>query len=199
MMPIPNELVVDKKVFSVLTEECEKVVNTRKRLPDFVFQRAFAKYFAIEHVHIFKQEFASFLLKLATVLEDGSVNYMLLDPDPIEQYDQHSFFGVASFKPASLVERYVPVMSERSVGSLLAYRGNVGAFWGSSLKWGIFCDRISWEMDVIAVPGSVDVPAMTGFRCMDAAWLSDYVRSQYSKDTAIAIEFTRRFLANYSI
>lgn len=93
------------------------------------------------------------------------------------------------------------IRSTRSIVSL-SVLGNVGAFWGSSLGWGIFCDRISWEMDVIAVSGSVDVPAITDFRCLDASFLSGYIKSQYSvKDpsNSIAADFTRRFLGNYPI
>jgi DNA-binding winged helix-turn-helix (wHTH) protein/tetratricopeptide (TPR) repeat protein len=115
--------------------------------------------------------------------------------------DALSFFGLASFQPESLIERYVPVMSIRSIVSL-AVLGNVGAFWGSSLSWGIFCDRISWETDVIAVSGSLDVPAISGFRRMDASFLSGYIKSQYCvKDpsNSIASDFTRRFLANYPV
>ncbi|MFI5091953.1 MAG: hypothetical protein ACHQIK_00780 [Candidatus Acidiferrales bacterium] len=200
----PGELVVDKEAFSVLSGECEKIINTRKLLPDFVFRRSFAKYFAIEHAHIFKKEFGSFLFKISSILQDESVNYMTLDPDPVDYYYRHfSFFGLASIKRSSLVERYLSAMSrDGNVDSFLARGGDVGAFWGSSLKWGIFCDRISWEIAVIAVPENVDVPTISGFRCMDPSWLSDYVKSQYRiKDpsNSIALDFTRRFLASYSI
>jgi len=201
---IARELVVDKKVFLVLSGECERIINTRKRLPDFVFQRSFARYFVIEHAHIFTKEFGSFLFKVSSIFEDESVNYMTLDPDPVDYYYRHfSFLGLASFRPARLVERYVPVMSrDGNVDSFRARGGDVGAFWGSSLKWGIFCDRISWEIAVIAVPEDVDVPTISGFRCMDPSWISDYVTSQYRiKDpsNSMVLDFTRRFLANYRI
>ena len=198
----PIELIVDREAFSVLSGECEKIINTRKRLPEFVFQRPFAKYFAIEHAHIFKKEFGLFLFRLSNIFQDESVNYMTLDPDPVDYYYQRfSFFGLASLTPSSLVEKYVPVMSrEGNVDSFRARGGDVGVFWGSSLKWGIFCDRISWEIAVIAVSGNVDVPTISGVRCMDASWLSDYIKAQYfSKDASIALDFSQRFLANYSI
>lgn len=198
----PIELIADKEAFSTLSGECGKFINTRKRLPDFVFQRPFAKYFAIEHANIFKKEFGSFLFELSNIFEDESVNYMTLDPHPVDYYYEHfSFFGLASFKPSGLVERYVPVMSrEGNVDSFRSRGGDVGAFWGSSLKWGIFCDRFSWEIAVIAVSENVDVPTIGSFRCMDASSLSDYIKAQYfSKDVSIALDFTQRFLANYSI
>jgi hypothetical protein len=198
---IPNELVVDETVFSALRRECEKLIDTRKRLPDFVFQRSFDRYFAIEHAHIYRKEFGSFLSKLSTIFKDQTVNYMLIDPAPADRFPRDSFFGLASFQPESLIERYVPVMSVRSIVSL-AVLGNVGAFWGSSLGWAISCDRISWEMDVIALSGSVDVPSISGFRCMDASILSGYIQSQYRvKDpsNSIASDFARRFLTNYPV
>lgn len=198
----PIELIVDEETFSVLSGECEKIINTRKRLPDFVFQRPFAKYFAIEHANIFKKEFGSFLFKLSNIFEDESVNYMTLDPDPVEYYYRNlSFFGLASFRPSSLVERYIHVMSrEGNVDSFRSRGGDVGAFWGSSQQWGIFCDRISWEMAVIAISENVDVPTIGSFRCMDASSLSDYIKAQYfSEDASIALDFSQRFLANYSI
>ncbi len=86
-----------------------------------------------------------------------------------------------------------------NVDSFLKRGGDIGAFWGSSLKWGIFCDRISWELAVIAVSGDVDVPTISGFRCMDASWLSSYLQSQYPDDPAKASAFAQKFLASYAI
>jgi hypothetical protein len=54
-------------------------------------------------------------------------------------------------------------------------------------------------MALIAVSENVDVPTISGFRCMDASWLSDYIKSQYSKDASVALEFTQRLVANYHI
>ena len=197
----PSELVVDKEAFSALSGECEKVINTRKRLPDFVFRRSFAKYFAIEHSHVFNKEFGSFLFKISNIFGDESVNYMTLDPHPVDYYYRHcSFFGLASIKPPSLVDRYVLIMSRGGeVDSFRSRGGDVGVFWGSSLKWGIFCDRISWEIAVIAVSEDIDVPTIGAFRCMDPLWLAGYIKSQYSTDPSVASGFTQRFLATYSI
>jgi len=195
----PGELVVDPEAYRFLRGECEKIIDTRKRLPDFVFKRPFAKYFAIEHAHIYSGEFGVFLRKLSSAFADASVNYMTIDPDPVDYYYKHfSFFGLATFEPATLVERYVPAMSrDGNVDSFLFRGGDVGVFWGSSLRWAVSCDRISWEMAVIAVPENGDVPAMSGFRCMNASGLSDYIKSQYSTNISIASNFLCRFLANY--
>jgi len=198
----PEELVTDIREFALLRGECEKIIDTSMRLPDFVFKRQFAKYCAVEYGHLYTRNFGVFLSRMSAIFKDESVNYMTLDPHPDSYYQHSSFFGAASFRPSSLEERYVPVLSrERNVPQLLA-GVNVGAFWGSSLKWGISCDRISWEMAVIAASEDIDVAATSGFRCMDAVWLSDYVKSQYRiKDPSncIVLDFTERFLANYPI
>lgn len=195
------ELVVEKEQFLASAEECQTILDTRKRLPDFVFRRTFPRYFVIEHAHVFGKDFAAFLLKIANLCQDESVNYMTIIPDAVDYYHRHcSFFGLASFSPDTLIERYVPVMTrEGSADSFRARGGDVGVFWGSSLKWGISCDRISWELAVIAVPENVDVPRISGFRCMKASWLSGYIRSQYSNDVSVATSFTKTFLANYPI
>jgi hypothetical protein len=77
---------------------------------------------------------------------------------------------------------------------------NIGCFWGSSLKWGIFCDRISWELAVIGVSENIDLQNISGCRCLDASQLSGYIKSQYhAKDPSgsIALDFSKRFLLNY--
>jgi hypothetical protein len=68
----PNGLVVDEEVFSALSAECEKIIDTRKRLPDFVFRRPFARYFAIKYAHIYKKEFGAFLFTLSNIFGDES-------------------------------------------------------------------------------------------------------------------------------
>lgn len=196
---IPAELVVDRDVFSVLRGECEKIIDTRKRIPDFVFRRAFAKYVVVEHSYIWSNDFGAFLSALSAIFADNAVNYMSIDPDPVDCYRSRSgFFGLASFKSSSLVERYTPAMT-LNLGSSLVAGGNVGAFWGSSLQWGIICDRISWEIAVIALAKDVDVPEISGFRCMDASQLSVCINNDYSWDPAVASDFNKRFFANYPI
>jgi hypothetical protein len=92
----PNGLVVDEEVFSALSAECEKIIDTRKRLPDFVFRRSFPRYFAIEYAHIYRKEFAVFLFELSKIFGDESVNYTTLDPSPDDSgYRQRSYFGLA--------------------------------------------------------------------------------------------------------
>jgi hypothetical protein len=158
----PPELVTDREVFSALSTECEEIIDTKKRLPDFVFRRSFARYVPIDYAYIYKQEFAVFLSELSAIFEDKFVNYMTLDPAAVDYRDRLncSFFGLVSFKPSSLVERYVPAISVDRKRPWLLAGVNVGVFWGSSLEWAISCDRISWELAVIAVGEKVDVPTM---------------------------------------
>jgi hypothetical protein len=197
----PPELVADREAFSFLSAECEKIVDTQKRLPDFVFRRSFARYFSIEYAYIYRQEFAAFLLKMSDTFEDESINYMTLNPPAVDYHDSHrcSFFGLASFKPSSILERYVPVISKDRNGPFLLAGVNVGVFWGSSLEWAILCDRISWELSVVAVPEGVDVPTISGFRCLNAAEVSTYMKSQYHWKLPTALDFNQRFLANYTL
>jgi hypothetical protein len=197
----PPELVADREVFSALSAECEKIIDIHKRLPDFVFRRSFDRYFAIEYAHIYRGEFATFLSNLSEISNDDSVNYMTLDPLAADYRDEYKrpFFGLASFKPETLVERYFPAISMDRNGPRLLAGVNVGVFWGSSLEWAISCDRISWELAVIAVPEKVDVPTMSGFRCLNAEEVSGYMKSQYHWKLPTALDFNQRFLANYPL
>ncbi len=193
------ELVTDRNAFLSLRRECETIIDTQKRLPDLVFRRPFAKYFAIQYAEIFGEEFTSLLSTIACSSKDDSVNYMTLEPDPVSYYFQYyDFYGLASFRPSTLAERYLPVMSrEGHADSFRVRGGDVGVFWGSSLKWGIFCDRISWESAVIAVSENIDVPTSAGLRFMDSSFLFSYLKSLYWWDRPKAIEFAKLFAMNY--
>jgi hypothetical protein len=83
------------------------------------------------------------------------------------------------------------------VDSFLARGGDVGAFWGSSLKWGILCDRISWELAVIAVSENIELPTNAGLRLMDSSLLLDYMKGVYYSDQSKAFEFAKLFAMNY--
>jgi hypothetical protein len=199
-----EELIADGTTFSFLRGECEKIIDTRKRLPDFVFRRPFARYFVIEYAHVYGggshgEQFVSFLSKMSGICRDHSVNYMILDPKPGDtHWEQPSSFGIVSFKPSSLKERYALVMGNAGISKIL--RGaNLGVFWGSSLAWGIFADRISWELGVIAVPETIDVPTNSGLRCLNAAQIASYMASQYHWKKSVADDFNRRFFSNYPI
>jgi hypothetical protein len=196
-----NEAVSDKGTFAALSEECNAIFDTSKRMPEFVFRRAFDRYFAIEYAYVYEEQFGLLLSKLSTLFEDESIHYMLLDPKPGDDYFRMtSYFGAVSFKPASSVEeRYMPVMSMKGNLPRVLVSANAGVFWGSSRKWAIHCDRISWETAVIAVPENVDVRAISSIRCLDAMTLSSYMESQYHWKLATAAEFCRRFLANYQL
>jgi hypothetical protein len=202
------ELISDKSKFAFLRGECEKLIDVRKRLPEFVFKRSFARYFVIEHGVIHFKQFPGFLRRMAAAFGDDTVSYMSLNPDPVDYYHAHfSLYGLACFTPSSLDERYGPVMGRRAGGimqvdSFQARGGDVGAFWGSSLKWAIATDRISWEIAVIAAPEEANVEDMIGLPCFNPAQVARYITNLYhTKDPSdsIAGEFNRRFFANYPV
>jgi hypothetical protein len=126
---------------------------------------------------------------------------MTINPAAVDYRDRFNcaFFGLASFEPSRLVERYVPAISVDRKRPWLLAGVNVGVFWGSSLEWAISCDRISWELAVIAVPQKVDVPSMSGFKCMDTEAVSSYMKSLYRWKLRTALDFNQRFLANYPL
>jgi hypothetical protein len=195
-----RELVTDRELFLSLGSECDRVVDTTKRLPDRVFRQAFARYYAIEYPHVYREEFGTFLSQIAHVLQDNCVHYMALDPNPEEFYRQSRVYGAISLDSSNLVQRYATVMNPtRGISGILA-GANVGAFWGSSLRWAIVGDRISWELAIIGVPDEVDVARISDFGCLNTSSLEEYVQSQYrakNPSGSIARDFTRRFLANY--
>jgi len=188
-----------------LKAECEKIIDTRKRLPDFVFQRPFAKYLAIEYAHVYGggaygEKFVSVLSSISGICQDESVNYMVLDPEPGDTFwEQPLSFGVVSFKSSSLAERYTLVMNPRNGISKVLIGANLGVFWGSSLKWGIFADRVSWELAVIAISENIDAPMIGALRCLNSKQVTSYMDSQYHWKKSVASDFNRRFLENYPI
>ena len=52
-----NEPVIDGKAFAALSEECNTIFDTSKRMPDFVFRRAFDRNFAIEYAYVYLEQF----------------------------------------------------------------------------------------------------------------------------------------------
>lgn len=200
-----EELIKDRETFSFLKAECEKIIDTRKRLPDFVFRRPFAKYFAIAYAHVYGggdygEKFVSVLSNISDICQDESVNYMVLDPEPGDTFwEQPLSLGVVSFRPSSLAERYTLVMNPRIGISKILRDANLGVFWGASLKWGIFADRVSWELAVIAISENIDAAMLGAVRCLNSAQVSNYMDSQYHWKKSVASDFNRRFLENYPI
>jgi hypothetical protein len=198
------ELITDANRFTLLKGECEKVIDIRKRLPDFIFKKTFARYYVIEHGLISHKQFGHLLSTMASTFGDESINYITLIPDAVDYYyERLGFYGLASFESAAVEERFLPVMWRgRVADSFIARGGDVAALWGSSLNWAIAADRISWEMSVIGASASLDITAITGFPCFNGAQVGSYVRSQYHAQDptgSIAISFTEKFLANYPV
>jgi len=196
-----NELIVDRRTFSSLREECHTIFETGKRLPDFVFSHPFDRYFAFEYAYVYRPEFGLLVSRLSGLLGDESVRYLMIDPDPGEDYfSEMSFFGGISITPSlDGAERCLTGMSREGNVRRILVGANIGAFWGASLKWGIHCDRISWELAVIGVPKDIDVPALSGIPCMNEGAIGRYMEGQYHWSGHTAKIFTPRFLNNYAI
>jgi hypothetical protein len=194
-----RELIQDSNVFSALRDECNVIFDTNKRLPQQVFRREFAEYDAFEHGMITSQEFAPFLTKIARSFGDRAVNYMTLDPDPVEYYHKNrGVYGLASFEPSALIDNYFKVMSRdwKSADSFIARGGDVGVIWGSSAQWGIFCDRISWELCLMASHSPIDESIMSIVR-KEAFQVSNYELNLYRNRPAVALEFSRNLAQTY--
>jgi hypothetical protein len=195
------ELLTGDTAFSTLRNECEAVFDTDKRLPAKVFRPNFTQYYAFEHGQIFRKEFAAFLAEIARVFVDATVNYMTLAPDPVEYYRKNcGFYGLASFESGNLIENYLGVMTRGgSADSFMARGGDVGVIWGSSLSWGIFCDRISWDVCLMGVSSGLDKSLKNAIGCMDSDRLKAYLLNQYRDKNYIVAEFLKGLYANYSV
>lgn len=113
-------------------------------------------------------------------------------------YKQCGFFGMASFDPNSLVDNYASVMSrDGDVNSFRARGGDVGVFWGSSLKWGIFCDRASWELCVMGFASDLDGAPIGVIRCMQPKILQSYIYNEYRQKPDLAARFLAELERNF--
>ena len=195
------ELISNPREFLRLAAQCDEIICTAKRLPDFVFKRPFEKYYAVEYAHLYRRTFGALLREMSVVFGDDSVSYMVLDPREGYRADS-SFFGLISFGPSTLPDRYFEVMSPVKGCSKILAEANLGVYWGSSLQWGVFADRISWELAVIATQKDIDVSTILGWPCFNAEGVAGYMRSQYyttDPSDVVAGEFNEKFLASYSI
>jgi hypothetical protein len=194
-----KELVTDDGVFSSLRAECDEVFESTCRLPERVFRPGFDAYFAFEHASILRPEFAAFLTEVGIAYSDKTVQYMSLDPDPVEYYKNLcGFYGLASFELQTLRDRYVPVMyREGAADSFRARGGDVAVIWGSSLKWGIYCDRISWELCIMGTKGELSSSVARAFKIFDGALLESYLVGQYANKQAAVHSFLKRLSENY--
>jgi len=193
-----SELITANNAFAALREECNAVFDANKRLPDHVFRQNFVEYYAFEHGMIMRKDFAMFLANIARRFGDKAVNYMTLDPDPVEYYYKNcGFYGIASFEPSTLIDNYIKVMSRGgNADSFRARGGDVGVMWGSSLEWGIFCDRRSWELCLLASFSTIDESLMKMVR-KDTFQVRSYVLNEYRHRPELAEEFLRDMAKNY--
>lgn len=196
-----EELISQREFYESLRRGCDEIFDASARLPEKVFRAPFEQYVFFEHAHIYGHDFGEFLFAIASQVGDACVNYMSVEPDPVYYYfDLVGFYGLASFHVDRLKERYIRVMRRGGeADSFLARGGDVGVFWGSSLKWGLHCDRISWELCVLGLPRGIGLPKLDGLGEMDAEKLSGYIRSLYHWNPQKAEDFIRRLPQNYPI
>lgn len=193
-----SELITDSNVFSVLCDECDFIFDTSKRLPERVFRNNFAECYAFEHGMIMHKDFAIFLTVIAHRFGDRVVNYMTIAPDPVNYYFKNcAFYGAASFEPSTLIDNYLKVMArDGEADSFRARGGDVAVMWGSSLRWGIFCDRISWELCVVGSFSAIDQSVLKMVK-QDTFQVSSYELSLYRDRPHVAEEFSRVLTKNY--
>src|SRR5579859_6978142 len=193
-----GELVKDTHTFVALGAQSRSVFNLEKRLPAQVFQKTIGTYYAFEYSLIFSNDFATFLSSIASQFKDKTIHYMTLEPGPEYYYNHYGFFGLASFVPAELQTRYVKTMTRNGAAdSFKARGGDICVFWGSSLAWGIFCDRISWELCVMGIAGSNQLSIPHNVPLMDLNNVGGYVSAAYHWKPSVASEFERDFNRTY--
>jgi len=195
-----TELISDVSTYSVLRDGCASVFDTSKRLPEYVFRRKFTNYYAFEHGFIGYEGFAALLAVIAQRFGDRNVNYMTLDPDPVRYYRRNcGFYGVASFDLFTLPERYLVVMFRGGeADSFLARGGDVGVFWGSSAEWGIFCDRKSWELCLLASSAALDDLVLDkAIEFIAGSRIRSYISREYRSKPSIAEHFLKKLAENY--
>ncbi len=198
---LPVELITDGAMFDLLQDQCNKLLDPNKALPNYVFRRDFAKFTAFDCAHIRQQVFGATLKRIALAFGDISVHYMTIEPDPVKYYwEKLGFYGAASFDVDTLPSRYIVAMSRdfQSADSFLGRGGDVGVFWGSSLQWGIFCDRISWSICVLALSGTTNETLLSDIKVLDKDHLRDYILNEYKYNSSAGLEFLNEYLSNYA-
>jgi hypothetical protein len=194
-----SELITDSNAFCALRSECDLIFDTSKRLPEPVFRQKAVSFYAFAYDYIANKDSATFLANIAEEFGDSVVNYMTVTPDPVDYYfKRFGFYGLASFETSALIDNYWRVMSrDGNVDSFLFRGGDVGVIWGSSLKWGMFCDRISWELCLMACHSSIEGSTMSTVKVMDAIQLRSYELSLYRNRPPVAEEFSRVLARGY--
>ena len=196
-----EQLITEEGMFSALMAECDTIFSAKQKLPQQVFLKKFKKFYAFSYSQTLKDEFAKFLSTIAADFSDERVNYVTLEPDPVKYYFKHcGFYGLASFKPMKLMDNYTKVMSRGGAADSFRVRGgDIGAFWGSSMEWGIYCDRISWDICLMGVSRDLDKSLTAMLSCMDTATLRKYISNSYRGKDSVVTEFLNRFTSNYLV
>jgi hypothetical protein len=122
---------------------------------------------------------------------------MTLEPDPWIYFNNYGFYGLASFEPSKLMDNYLKVMYRDAGSDSFRASADVSVFWGSSLEWGIFCDRISWELCLMGVSKDLDESIIGKLNRMDSFRVKNYISAAYHWKPTVAVEFLNQFTKNY--
>ena len=81
-----QELIADRTAFGLLRKQSGMVFDFIQRLPGNVFSAPFNHHYAFSHAQLFRRTFPKILTDLSYFFADSAVNYMTLNPDPVEYY-----------------------------------------------------------------------------------------------------------------
>lgn len=194
-----SELITDECIFSSLRNECNKIFDTSLRLPKHVFRHKFDKYYVFPYSLILGKDFATVLANISDIYIDAAVNYMTIAPHPVDYfYKNCGFYGLATFAPEKLTDRYAKVMSRDGAADSFQVRGgDICVFWGTSQKWGIYCDRISWELCVMGLLDDLNAKTISALNNMGAKTIEGYILAEYRDNPEKASDFLKEFFVNY--
>jgi len=189
--------VTDHKDFLNLRVECESIILKGERLPKMVFRSEF-HFYVFERGYVTLDGFPKFLLQMSNIYSDDAVNYITLDPDPeASYYDQFGFFGAATFDKRDILSKYREMMLRPDKRGSFCVVSNVGFFWGQSLNWAIFCDRVSWELCVLGCRHKLLESQIEDVRFLAPNELKTFITGQYHWKPETALAFLQEFANNY--
>jgi hypothetical protein len=161
-------------------KDLQGVIIIDESLPKVVFNKDIKHFVIIEHGYLLTSKFVDILCAICSFYEDDIVNYLSLSP--AAEYYRNVAGGVyGGFSLASAVvdDQYLPVMTlDGHVESFASRGGDVACIWGSSKNWGIFIDRITWELLVIGSKSEIPSSVFSHIRTIGDKEIKLYAQSQ---------------------
>lgn len=195
---IPSEFVSSETNYRRARSEYGRVFRDESRLPAMVFQDSMAQFSFFEYSLCLGRAFPIGLYALSQEYQDETVSYMTIEPDPVSYYEMRlGYYGVASFAADSLADRFFPVMLRTDSADSFLARGDIGVYWGSSKKWGIYCDRESWDLCVLATANRMASCILDQFGVLDSTTVGNLLVSQNSHRLEVAKSFVLGLKKHY--